>query len=454
MNKVLDLVKHQDVATRIIKGHTISFNGDPRMDGEKALTNRSKGALIIGASGKILWHGDYSQRPKKWRNLPLEDYGDCIVSAGFIDTHIHFPQYRMLASHGHDLLDWLTRFTFKEEARYSSKTYCEKAAEVFLDRLATNGTTSAVVFSSVHKTAADVLLQAASSRTMALCTGKTWMNREAPETVLDTTESAYKDSEALIKKWHRTGRLRYAITPRFAITSSDDQLAAAGDLWKIYPDCLMHTHLSESVEEVALVKKYFPAAKDYTDVYDKFGMLGSGALFAHGLYLSERERELLYDTGSAIAHCPTSNNFLGSGLFDIEQTTYGNHPIKTGLATDVGGGTSYSMITTMAEAYKGAKLKQGSLRATDLFYLATLGNAGVMQMQDEIGSLHEGKWADIVVLDPQATEVLSDRYGLSESLEDVMFSLMMLGDDRAIRASYIAGNRVFKHAMDSRQKPI
>ena len=428
--------------TRLVRGAVLSFRADPRRAAVGAYGFEPRGAVAIGDDGRIAWAGALADLPEAFASAPVDDYGDALVLPGFIDAHIHFPQYRMLAAPGRDLLDWLDRFAYPEEARYADAAYAGAAAELFLDRLFAHGTTAAAAFCSVHKASAEALFAAAETRGMALIAGKTLMDRNAPATVLDDAETGVRDSEALLRTWHGRGRLRYAVTPRFAITSSDAQLRAAGELCRVYPQALVQTHLSESRAEIEMVRSLFPWAKDYTDVYDRFGLLGPRSLFGHGVHLSERECARLGEAGSAVVHCPTSNNFLGSGLFDIDHVGDPRRPVAVGVATDVGGGTSYSMLATLCDAYKVARLKGRRLSACDAFYLATRGNARVLGLEDEIGSLEPGRWADIVVLDPRATPVLASRHELSETPEDVLFALMMLGDDRAVRATYVAGRRV------------
>jgi guanine deaminase len=365
-----------------------------------------------------------------------------IVMPGFIDAHIHFPQYRMLAAPGKDLLDWLTLFTFPEESRYADGAYASAAADLFLNRLFQHGTTSALAFCSVHKACADALFAAASARNMALITGKTMMDRNAIPAVEDTPETGARETEELYNAWHGKGRLRYAVTPRFAITSSEAQLKISGALLASLKGSLMQTHLSESPGEIAFVKQLFPNAKDYTDVYDSVGLLGARSLFAHGIHLSERECERLSESGSSVVHCPTSNTFLGSGLMSMPHLRKASRPVSLGVATDVGGGTSYSMLATLGEAYKVQMLAGYKPTAAELFAMATRGNAGRLRIGHETGSIEVGKFADLVVLDPSATPVLASRQEVSTSLEDVLFSLMILGDDRAVRATYVAGERV------------
>ncbi len=418
---------------RVLLGQTLSYGATPL-----EVHHESNGAIAI-ENQRIAWVGARSALPQQYKSTAAQDFGNNIISAGFIDPHLHFPQYRMLAAPGKDLLDWLSRYTFPEEARYADNAYAAAKAEVFLDRLIQHGTTSAMAFCSVHKGCADALFAAAQNRNMALVTGKTMMDRNAIPAVHDTPETSARDTEELYHRWHGKGRLRYAITPRFAITSTDAQLRIAGELLASLKSAMMQTHISESAGEIAFVAKLFPRAKDYTDVYDGFGLLGERSCFAHGIHLSNRERARLAETTSAIIHCPTSNSFIGSGIMNMPETRKAN--LRFGLATDVGGGTSYSMLTTMGEAYKLQMLNGYKPTAHELFHMATRGNAELLNLGNEIGSLEKGKWADITILDPEATPVLKSRNELSQSIEDQLFALAILGDDRAIRATYVAGKK-------------
>lgn len=423
--------------TRIVWGALLSFGASP-----EDYLYEPQGAVVIGDDGRILWRGARKSLPEAYRKAPADDFGGCVILPGFIDAHIHFPQYRMLAAPGKDLLDWLNRFTFPEEARYGDQTYAAAAAELFLDRLITHGTTSAMVFASVHRQCAEALFGAAERRHMAIITGKTMMDRDVPEAVRDTPETGARESEALYQRWHGKGRLRYVVSPRFAVTSSEAQLQVSGDLMRSLPDALLQTHLSESEGEIALIRKLYPNDKDYADVYDRFGLLSERSLFAHGVHLSERECRRLSETGSIVAHCPTSNMFLGSGLMSMAQLRKKSRPVRLAIGTDIGGGTSYSMLATLGAAYQVQMLSGYRPSAFELFHMATRGNAEVLRLGDEVGALDAGKWADIVVIDPKATEVLASRQELSSSLEDMLFALAILGDDRAIRATYIAGRKV------------
>ena len=423
--------------TLIIRGQTVSF-GARAID----MVHHERGTVVAGDDGRILWTGPFAALPPSFRHYPVEDHAEKLVLPGFVDAHIHFPQYRMLAAPGKDLLDWLNRFTFPEEARYGDGDFAGKTAEIFLDRLITHGTTSALVFCSVHKTCADRLFTAAQSRSMALIAGKSLMDRNAMPAVQDTAETGARETEELYRAWHGKDRLRYAVTPRFAVTSTERQLQLSGELLKNLSGALMQTHLSESLGEIALVKKLFPQSKDYTDVYDRFGLLSERSLFAHGIHLSDRECARLSESGSTVIHCPTSNTFLGSGLMSMPHLREQERPVAIAIGTDIGGGTSYSMLANLAEAYKVQMLGGYKPSAAELFHLATRGNARQLHLEDEIGALEAGKWADLVVLDPCATPVLSSRHELSQSLEDTLFSLMILGDDRAVGATYVAGRKL------------
>jgi guanine deaminase len=427
--------------TLVIRGQLVSFASDG------AVLHEPKGSVVVDETGRISWVGAATKLPENVRSAPIHDYGERLVMPGLIDAHIHFPQYRMLAAPGKDLLDWLSRFTFPEEARYSDHAYAAAKAEIFLNRLLAHGTTTALAFCSSHQTCADALFAAAEKRNMALITGKTMMDRNAIPAVQDVPETGARESEELYKAWHDKKRLRYAVTPRFAVTSSEEQLRLSGELLKSLDGALMQTHISESAREIAFVKELFPNAKDYTDVYDQFGLLSDRSLFAHGIHLSERECDRLSETGSTIIHCATSNTFLGSGLMSVPHLRKAERPVHIGLGTDVGGGTSYSMLATLGETYKVQMLNGYKPTAAELFRMATIGNAQRLHIEGETGSLTIGKYADIAVLDPEATPVLKSRHELSQSLEDILFSLIILGDDRTIAATYVAGKRL--HLKDA-----
>jgi guanine deaminase len=420
---------------KILRGELVGFDNGQ-------ISHDRNGCVVVGGDGKIEWTGNFATLPDAKKSIAIDDHGECLILPGFIDAHIHFPQYRMLAAPARDLLEWLNRFTFPEEARYAEKSHADVAADIFLNRLFANGTTAAMAFCSVHKQCADSLFSAANARNMALVTGKTMMDRNAIPEVQDQPEQGALETTELYGIWHGKGRLRYAVTPRFAVTSSEAQLKISGELLRSLPNALMQTHISESPGEIELVKQLFPKARDYTDVYDTFGLLGNRSIFAHGIHLSERECLTLSESGSTIVHCPTSNAFLGSGIMRMRYMQSKNRPVNLAVATDVGGGTSYSMLTTLAETYKLQMLAGYKPSVYELFYLATMGNAERLHIENEVGSLEVGKYADIVILDPRATPVLQSRHELSESIEDMLFSLMLLGDDRAVKATYVAGQKL------------
>ena len=422
---------------QVIRGQLVSFAHPVGQ-----YWHEERGALVVGLGGRILWRGAVAKLPRAYADAPVSDHGDCLILPGFIDAHVHFPQYRLLAAPGKDLLDWLNRFTFPEEARYGDPAYAAATAGTFIDRLFQHGTTAAAAYCSVHKASADALFAEAERRNMALVTGKTLMDRLAPDELCDNADNDQRETVELYRQWHGRGRLRYAVTPRFAITSSEGQLQRCGELLADLPEALLQTHLSESPGELAAVRELFPNEPDYTTVYDRFGLVTDRSLFAHGIHLSERECQRLHEAGSSVIHCPTSNNFLGSGLMRFAQLRDSARPIAYGVATDVGGGTSYSMLQTVGEAYKVQMLSGYRPTAVELFHLATRGNAERLKLDHEIGALETGKWADLVVLDPRATPVLADRADLSETLEDTLFALALLGDDRAVRATYVAGSKV------------
>jgi guanine deaminase len=375
----------------------------------------------------------------------VDHYPDALILPGFIDAHIHYPQTQVIASYGAQLMDWLERYAFAEELRFADPDHAAAVAGFFLDELARNGTTTAAVYGTVHAQAAEAFFAESHRRNTRMIAGKVMMDRGAPAALTDTAESSYADSKALIQRWHGLGRQLYAVTPRFAITSSEAQLQAAGALLKEFPGIYLQTHLSENRQEIETVRKLFPWAESYTAVYERFGLLGPRSLFGHCIHLDEGERLLLSGSGSVAVFCPTSNLFIGSGLFNLAaahaQGAPGGHPLRVALATDVGGGTSYSMLRTLAEGYKVLQLQGQNLPALFGFYWLTLGNARALGLDDRVGELAPGREADIVVLDARATPAMAHRALTLETLEEELFLLMTLGDDRAVTATYIAGER-------------
>ena len=372
---------------------------------------------------------------------PMVEYKDKLISAGFVDTHIHFPQTEMIASYGEQLLDWLNHYTFPEEGKFADPEHAQRVASFFLEELLRNGTTTAMVFGTVHKASVEAFFTESDKRNMRMIAGKVMMDRNGPDYLLDTPESGYADSKALIERWHKHGRQLYAVTPRFAPTSTEAQLSMAGRLLNEYEDVYLQTHLSENKQEIEWVKSLFPERAGYLDVYDHFHLLGERSVFAHAVHLEQAECERMGETDSVISFCPTSNLFLGSGLLDLPKVA--SHGIRVGLGTDVGGGTSFSMLRTIAEAYKIQQLQQHKLHPIKALYLATLGGARALSLDDKIGNLAVGKEADFLVLDLHATPLMEARINNSQQLFERLFVLMMLGDDRAIAETYIFGKRQY-----------
>ena len=378
-------------------------------------------------------------------SIEVEHHPDALIVPGFIDTHIHYPQSDMIASYGEQLLDWLNNYTFPEESKFADKQYASDVAERFIAELLRNGTTTALVFGTVHKQSVDAFFEAALPLNLRMICGKVMMDRHAPDYLTDTPETAYEDSKELIERWHNHGRLHYAVTPRFAPTSTSEQLSAAGKLLSEYDDLYMHTHLSENRQECSWVQELFPDSKNYLDVYDQHQLLSERSVFAHGIHLCDQEYNRLSESGSAIAFCPTSNLFLGSGLFNLEKAEL--HKVNVGMGTDVGGGTSFSMFSTLNEAYKVIQMQGQNLDPIKSFYLATLGGAKALRLDDKVGNLAVGSEADFVILDKQATPLLSKRLERAKDIKDTLFALMILADDRAIQATYAMGQCV--HQRDA-----
>ncbi len=424
------------MSIKLFRASVLHFLSDPDIDGENAYEFFKDGALVVN-NGHVVELGEASDLIVKHAGAELTDYSGKLIIPGMIDTHIHFPQVEVIASYGEQLLDWLNNYTFPAERQFEDKEYASKIANFFLDELLKCGTTTALVFGTVHKQSVDAFFEASEKRNTRMICGKVMMDRNAPEFLTDTPESAYKDSKALIEAWHENGRQLYAVTPRFAITSTEAQLEKAGQLVAEHPSVFMQTHISENHDEVAFVDELFPDAIDYLDVYDRYGLLGPRSVFAHGIHLYPREHQRLRETGSSISFCPTSNLFLGSGLLDISQLE--KEQVNYSVATDVGGGTSFSMLSTLAEAYKVNQLQHHSLSPLKSMYMATLGNAKSLQLDDKIGSFQIGREADFAVLDYDATPLMSLKQSKCKTLDEKLFTMIILGDDRAVKATYVAG---------------
>jgi len=416
---------------------------EPPSELKKTNIRHIEDGLLLVKNGHIEWFGDWKEgKGGIPPDCSIQDHRGKLIVPGFIDTHIHYPQTEIIGAYGEQLLEWLNNYAFPAEKKYGDKQYAEEMANFFVEELLRNGTTTALVFCTVHPESVDALFNSAEKKNMRIIAGKVLMDRNAPDELLDTPESGYSESKKLIKKWHKKGRLLYAITPRFAPTSTPEQLEMAGRLKQEYPDTYLHTHLSENRDEIEWVKDLFPEQESYIDVYHHYGLTGSHSIFAHCLHLEYREWQCLKNTDSAIAFCPTSNLFLGSGLFNLHRAR--ENKVKVGMATDVGGGTSFNMLQTLNEAYKVMQLQKQEFSAYDALYLATLGGAKALSLDHLIGNFDLGKEADFVVLDPEATAVQAQRAKKSRDIEDLLFSFIILGDDRSIAHTYVDGRLVHK----------
>lgn len=366
-----------------------------------------------------------------------EHLPDQLIMPGFIDSHIHCPQLDVMASYGEQLLDWLNRYTFPAETKFSDPEYAAQMSELFLDRLLAAGTTTALAYATVHAHSAEALFSAAHKRALRMVAGRVMMDRNAPPALSDTAVSGERDDRRLIEQWHGKGRLAYALTPRFAPTSTPEQLAAAGRLYREYDGVYMQTHLSENLSELAWIEQLYPKAKHYLDVYDQAGLLGPRSVFGHGIHLCDDELARLAATGSSVAFCPGSNLFLGSGLLDMARLTAAG--VNTSIATDVGAGTSFSQLRTLADAYRVLQLQGQPLHPYSAFYALTLGNARSLHLDKHIGNFEVGKEADVVVLDLAPDALQRRRQSQTTCLEEQLFALMILGDERNVARTYAQG---------------
>jgi len=413
------------------------FIADPYSSSEQSYRYFEDGLLIV-EDGRVKDCGEYSALKNTLpESVNIVDYSGFLIMPGFIDTHVHYPQTDIIASHGAQLLDWLERYTFPTEKRFSDPEIAQEIADFFIQELLRNGTTSAMVFATIHPQSVDAIFNAALKQNMRLISGKVMMDRHAPDYLCDTPQSSYDDSLALINKWHDHERLLYAVTPRFAPTSTEQQLKVAQQLVNEFPDVYLQSHVAENPGEVEWVSKLFPWSRSYLDVYDHFGLLGNRSVYAHCIYLDEIDRDCLAKSGTAVSFCPTSNLFLGSGLFDMQSTL--DHGLRLGVGTDVGGGTSFSMLKTLHEAYKVNQMKGFNMSPFQAIYMATLGGAKSLYLDDKLGNFESGKEADFIVIDKNATPLMQRRMSHAENLEDELFALMILGDDRNIKATHIMG---------------
>ncbi len=420
----------------LLLGQTLRYTGDPFLEGPGAAHHERRGAVLV-EGGRIVATGPADQLRAAHPQARVHDYGQALICAGFIDAHVHYPQTAIIASWGKRLIDWLNAYTFPEEMRLADPVYARTIAARYFDLALAHGTTTACSFATIHPASVDAFFTEAQARGLRALTGKTCMDRNAPAGLRDTAQAAYDDSAALLARWHGVDRLGYVITPRFAPTSTPAQLDAMGALWAAHPDCLMQTHLSEQTEEIAWVRDLFPQARDYLDVYESFGLLGARGLYGHAIHLTTRERARLHAVGAGLVHCPTSNTFIGSGLFDMDGLRAEGQIV--GLATDTGGGSSFSMLRTMAAAYEVAQLRGRALHPAELMWLATCGSARALHLDDRIGNLRLGMEADLVVLDLASTPGIAQAAARAETVWEALFPTIMMGDDRAIAGVWVNG---------------
>ncbi|MEO9613527.1 MAG: guanine deaminase [Nitratireductor sp.] len=423
----------------LIRGRVLSFLREPVAADDLAACRYEEDGAVFVKRGAIVAAGDFATVSAVAGDAPVADHRPHLVLPGFIDAHAHYPQMQIIASYGAELLDWLNDYTFPEETKFSDAQHGRRIARLFLDDMIRHGTTTVAAYCSVHAASAEAFFEESHSRDMLNIAGKVMMDRNAPEALTDTPQSSYDDTKALIAHWHGKGRQLYAITPRFAITSSPEQMEMAQALAAEHPGCHVQSHLSENQAEIRWTEQLYPQAKDYTDVYARYGLLGRKSLFGHCIHLSDREADAMSETGSVAVFCPTSNLFLGSGLFDYQRYRKRERPLHVAVATDVGGGTNYSMLRTLDEGYKVIALQGEKLNPLASFWQMTRGNAEALSIAERAGTLDAGTDADIVVLDAWATPTMRTRMETVETLSEELFLLQTLGDDRAVREVYIAG---------------
>ncbi len=428
------------MSARLLRGRTLSFHRAPlAIDDTAAWTYEEDGGLLL-VDGLIAAAGPYATvKAAAPEDVEEVDHRPHLLLPGLIDMHLHFPQMQVIGSYAANLLEWLNTYTFPEECRFVESAHAARIATHFFDEMIRHGTTTAVAYCSVHKASADAFFAEAMRRNMRMVAGKVMMDRNAPQGLLDTPELGYDETRAVIEQWHGKGRNHVAITPRFAITSTPEQMSAAQALAAEFPDLHIQTHLSENRDEIDFTCSLYPEAADYTDIYARYGLMGPKTLFGHAIHLSERERDAMSETGSVAVHCPTSNLFLGSGLFPLKELARRDKPVRIAVATDIGGGSSYSMLRSMDEAYKIQQLLGERLNPMESFYLMTRGNAEALSLVDRIGTLEPGTDADIVVMTMRATPAMALKAEVVTTLAEELFLMQTMGDDRAIVETYVAG---------------
>ena len=430
--------------TSVIRGQVLSYKANPFRKSLAGCVRYEPDGLVVMQDGKITAVGPASETLSVVPDgVEVVNYDNALIVPGFIDCHVHYPQTEIIGAYGKHLIDWLRKYTFVAEQKFNNKDHAREVAKVFLREGLRCGTTTSSVFCTVDPVSVDAFFEESQKLNMRNIAGKVLMDRNAPDELLDTARTGYDQTSELIARWHDNGRSLYCVSPRFAPTSTPEQMEMTGAVWKEHPGTYLQSHVSENPGEIEWVKELYPERKGYVDVYHHYGHLGERSILGHGVHLTEEEFQVLHDTGTAISHCPTSNLFLGSGLFNIEKALDEKRPIRVGLATDLGAGTSFSQLVTMNEAYKVAKMNAYSLSAHHAFYLATRGAANALYLDDKVGSIEVGMEADVAVLDLAATPLLDYRLKYANTLDETLFVIMTLGDDRTVCATYVAGKLVY-----------
>jgi guanine deaminase len=423
---------------KAVRGNIFDFGQGAGVLNLKSHFRYFEDGLLVISGGKVLACGDFEQIKRDHPDIhEIDDHRNCYIFPGFVDAHVHSVQTRAIASYGSQLLEWLEKFIFPNEKEFENPEFASGHTEFFIDQLLKNGTTTAAVFPSVHPASADAVFEISKKNNMRIICGNTWMDRNAPGYLIRDMQQAYDDSKIIIEKWHQKGRSLFAVTPRFALTSSPEALEAAKTLLGEYPDLYLQTHIAENKEEIEQVNHVHSANHNYLNIYDSYGLLNERTLLGHGIYLSNTELDRIAETGASLVHCPTSNLFLGSGLLDYEKIL--SHKIRLAIGSDVGAGTSFSMLQNLQDAYKISSLSGNPMDPLQAIYFITLGGARALSLDDKIGNFDVGKEADFVVIDPSKSDLLSYRIAGASSIEDILFPLIILSDDRIIKSVYLMG---------------